>query len=269
VDLRGFATVNTKYLPHINVFTKVDPTKADTMAQEFLSPEDRGFARTDFFVAFLVRQDKQTQLILWDPVNAIMSRAVRAGKAPAASAPAPAGGTNLAGRWQTASGNLVQVLTDNAYETYRGGKLVDKGTYLVEGDRIITRGASGKVDTETFSMPDKDTLVIHGASGSRTVLKRVIAPAPASAPAGPSAGAKAIVGSWGSADGKVVIVLTETTYKNVVNGRETETGTYKVEGNCITTTSSAGKTETQTFALAGDALTITGRDGKPSVFQRR
>ena len=259
VRLEGFVRVDTRHLPHLNVFTKIDPSKTTPLIEGYLVPNDDGYARTDFFVAFLVRQQGSKYIIMWNPTRELMFRAVPAG---AATAPSPELLKRLAGRWQTANGRLVQVLTENTYETYRDGKLVDKGVYTVEGDRITTKSRSGRTDTEMFAMPpDGDTLVIFSASGKRTTLKRVKAQ-PAPAPAAQ------LSGRWKSASGRVVIVMTAEAYENLVAGKSAETGTYKVDGNKITTCNAKGVTETQTFELKGDKLTLIGKDGKKSVFTR-
>jgi len=251
----GFTLVDTRYLPHMNVFTKVDPKKTSTVIESFLNPEDEGFARTDFFIAFLLKGEKQAQLVLWDPTTEMMSRAVRTGQPPPATRPT----VSLAGDWTNASGSLVQVLTDNSYQTYRNEQLVDKGMYLINEGSIVTKSAEGRVDTEKFAMPDADTLVIISATGKETVLKRK-----AAAPA-----ASGLAGSWMSANGRVVIVLTRTTYENRVNGQLAESGSYKVDGDKIVTTSAAGKTEAQRFSLAGDTLTLVAEGGRQSIYKRQ
>ncbi|NLE58412.1 MAG: hypothetical protein GX616_08630 [Planctomycetes bacterium] len=167
VNVSGYVSVQTDYLPHLNVFTKVDPAKADPVAGAYLNYEE-GYIRTDFYIAFLVPQGDQSVLILWDPTHEMMSRAVKAG---ATTLPAAAG-SDLSGTWKNEAGTLKQVLTRNSYETYRKEKLVDRGMYVVNGNQIITRSQSGREDTETFSMPDANTLVIISPTGKQTVLKR-------------------------------------------------------------------------------------------------
>ncbi|MET0101330.1 MAG: clostripain-related cysteine peptidase [Sedimenticola sp.] len=124
-------------------------------------------------------------LLLWAKRGASSASAGQPGAAPtqqqgaappqqqaAAPRPKPGKAVNLAGYWQTDSGEIL-AMDDRNFQYYEYGELVDAGTYRIRGNTLISTSAYEGTTEQYPFRTDGQTLVLQDPSGVNIVFRKM------------------------------------------------------------------------------------------------
>jgi hypothetical protein len=112
----------------------------------------------------------------------------------------------------------------------------------------------------TLVLKDGDNKAIYMWDTARQLVFRAAPPG--------TGGGGALAGTWRTADGAVVMVVTRDRFQTFVRGALFDVGTYKVSGSRLVSTNALGRIDVQTFAVSGDTLVLVNAAGLRTVMTR-